>query len=112
MLLDICLKSLNELYFLIDETFKDYPKNDVKKVLFVGRVNDKRKGLDLLLNAFKNVLKEIDEHCRKHRIERFEIPQRISFIEDLWTPDSGLLTDAFKLKRKAIENKYQQIHQE
>ena len=54
------------------------------------------------------MLKEIDEHCRKSRIERFEIPQRVSVLDDVWTPDTGLLTDAFKLKRKAIESKYQQ----
>ena len=34
------------------------------------------------------------------------MPQRIAIVPDTWLPESGLVTDALKLKRKAIEQKY------
>ena len=41
------------------------------------------------------------------KLEKFEIPQRITLVAEIWTPDSGLLTEAFKLKRKNIQSQYQ-----
>jgi len=52
------------------------------------------------------VLKEVQDACKKGGIERFETPQRIKVVTEPWTPESGLVTDALKLKRKAIEHKY------
>jgi long-chain acyl-CoA synthetase len=39
-------------------------------------------------------------------LERFEIPGKVKFVEEIWLPDTGLVTDSLKLKRKAIENFY------
>ena len=39
-------------------------------------------------------------------LEKFEIPKKITLVSDEWTPDSGLVTAAMKLKRKAIEQYY------
>ncbi|CAF3757471.1 unnamed protein product [Rotaria sp. Silwood1] len=52
------------------------------------------------------VLKEVQDACRKGGIERFETSQHIKTITELWTSETGLVTDALKLKRKAIEQKY------
>lgn len=41
------------------------------------------------------------------KLERFEIPQKITLCAEPWTPDSGLVTDAFKLKRRNIQLRYQ-----
>jgi long-chain acyl-CoA synthetase len=54
----------------------------------------------------EQVLKDIQEACRKGGIERFETPQRAQVVGEPWTPETGLVTDALKLKRKAIEQKY------
>lgn len=54
----------------------------------------------------EQVLKDIHEVCRKGGIERFETPQRVKIVKESWTPETGLVTDALKLKRKAIEQKY------
>ncbi|CAF4990045.1 unnamed protein product, partial [Rotaria sp. Silwood1] len=51
-------------------------------------------------------LKEVQDACRKGGIERFETSQHIKTITELWTSETGLVTDALKLKRKAIEQKY------
>lgn len=41
------------------------------------------------------------------KLQKSEIPAAITLCKDVWTPDSGLVTAAFKLKRKDIQVKYQ-----
>jgi len=52
------------------------------------------------------VLKGLQEQGNKGKLERFEIPQRIKMVCEVWTPDTGLVTEAFKLRRKNIETHY------
>ena len=52
------------------------------------------------------ILKDVQDACKKGGIERFETPQRVKVVTEPWLPESGLVTDALKLKRKAIEQKY------
>ena len=52
------------------------------------------------------VLKDISNYVSK-RLERFEIPKAITLVSELWTPDSGFVTSAMKLKRKPIQSAYQ-----
>ncbi len=54
----------------------------------------------------EQILKEVLDACKKGGIERFESPQRVKVVIEPWTPESGLVTDALKLKRKAIEQKF------
>jgi len=53
-------------------------------------------------------LKEVQDACKKDGIQQYEIPQAVKVVEENWTPDTGLVTEAFKLKRKAIEQKYKE----
>ena len=43
----------------------------------------------------------------KRGLEKFEIPAALTLISESWTPESGVITAAFKLKRKVIQNIYQ-----
>ncbi|XP_061538439.1 long-chain-fatty-acid--CoA ligase 3a isoform X2 [Phycodurus eques] len=52
------------------------------------------------------VLKVINEAALAAQLERFEIPRKIHLSPDMWTPETGLVTDAFKLKRKELEIHY------
>ncbi|GFN91554.1 long-chain-fatty-acid--coa ligase 4-like [Plakobranchus ocellatus] len=54
----------------------------------------------------KAFLKELTAHAVKSKLPRPEIPCRITLFPDQWTPDTGLVTDAFKLKRKVIEERF------
>ncbi len=54
----------------------------------------------------EKVLHEIQGACQKGGVEKYETPQRAKVVPDAWTPETGLVTDALKLKRKAIEQKY------
>lgn len=54
----------------------------------------------------KAVLKELAEHAKKSRLAKFEIPAAITLCKDVWSPDMGLVTAAFKIKRKDIQERY------
>ncbi|XP_034403776.1 long-chain-fatty-acid--CoA ligase 3a [Cyclopterus lumpus] len=53
------------------------------------------------------VLKVITETALAVQLERFETPRKICLSPDPWTPETGLVTDAFKLKRKELKTRYQ-----
>lgn len=55
----------------------------------------------------KAVLKELVEHSKKSRLAKFEVPAAITLCKDVWSPDMGLVTAAFKIKRKDIQQRYQ-----
>ena len=40
------------------------------------------------------------------KLQRFEIPVKVVLSPEPWTPETGLVTDAFKLKRKELKNHY------
>uniref|UniRef100_A0A8C1UXU5 long-chain-fatty-acid--CoA ligase n=1 Tax=Cyprinus carpio TaxID=7962 RepID=A0A8C1UXU5_CYPCA len=54
----------------------------------------------------EEVLKVIKEIAVTSKLERFEVPQKICLSSEAWTPETGLVTDAFKLKRKELKNHY------
>uniref|UniRef100_A0A672NMJ5 long-chain-fatty-acid--CoA ligase n=1 Tax=Sinocyclocheilus grahami TaxID=75366 RepID=A0A672NMJ5_SINGR len=55
----------------------------------------------------EEVLKVITETALTAQLERFEIPRKIRLSVEPWTPETGLVTDAFKLKRKELKTLYQ-----
>ncbi len=48
----------------------------------------------------------VAEYGRKQGLEKFEIPSKLVLTADEWTPDSGLVTAAFKIRRRQIVDKY------
>uniref|UniRef100_A0A8C7X5I8 long-chain-fatty-acid--CoA ligase n=1 Tax=Oryzias sinensis TaxID=183150 RepID=A0A8C7X5I8_9TELE len=56
----------------------------------------------------KQVLCIITEAAISGKLERFEIPKKIRLSAEPWTPETGLVTDAFKLKRKELKTHYQE----
>ncbi|KAG5667341.1 hypothetical protein PVAND_015324 [Polypedilum vanderplanki] len=59
--------------------------------------------------VIKAATKCIADYGKRRGLNKFEIPTKISLCEDLWTPDSGLVTAAFKIKRKEVQNKYKDV---
>lgn len=55
----------------------------------------------------KAVLRELGEHAKKCKLEKFEVPAAVKLCTEVWSPDMGLVTAAFKLKRKDIQERYQ-----
>ncbi|CAI4229044.1 unnamed protein product [Auanema sp. JU1783] len=54
-------------------------------------------------------LKKMQEHGARSKLSRTETPAAIHLCSEIWTPDSGLLTEALKLKRKPIQTRYQSV---
>ncbi|CAH0557572.1 unnamed protein product [Brassicogethes aeneus] len=54
----------------------------------------------------KAVLIELNEHGTKSKLEKFELPAAVKMVTEVWSPDMGLVTAAFKLKRKDIQERY------
>ncbi|XP_008276356.1 long-chain-fatty-acid--CoA ligase 4 [Stegastes partitus] len=54
----------------------------------------------------REVLKAIKEVAVNIKLQRFEIPVKVHLSPEPWTPETGLVTDAFKLKRKELKNHY------
>ena len=53
------------------------------------------------------VLREIVQYGKQFRLENFETPGALTLCEETWTPESGLMTASFKLKRKPLQQFYQ-----
>jgi len=53
------------------------------------------------------VLKDVGTYVSR-RLQNFEVPKGITLVSEMWNPDSGLVTSAMKLKRRPIQNAYQQ----
>jgi len=53
-----------------------------------------------------SVLREVVNHGKTHRLEKFEIPGAVTLTSIEWTPDTGLTTAAMKLKRKPLQDYY------
>ncbi|XP_066477319.1 fatty acid CoA ligase Acsl3 [Tiliqua scincoides] len=55
----------------------------------------------------KEVQKILAEAATRGSLEKFEVPLKICLSPEPWTPETGLVTDAFKLKRKELTAHYQ-----
>jgi len=53
------------------------------------------------------VLREVVNHAKSSKLEKFEIPGAVTLTHIEWTPDTGLTTAAMKLKRKPLQEFYQ-----
>jgi len=53
------------------------------------------------------VVKSLEKYGTKMGLLRTECPQRVFLTLDEWTPDSGLVTAAFKIRRRFIVQKYE-----
>lgn len=56
--------------------------------------------------AIKEVQQSLSKAAKAARLEKFEIPARIILLPEPWTPESGLVTAALKLKREQLKAKF------
>ncbi|CAG2166700.1 unnamed protein product, partial [Oppiella nova] len=54
------------------------------------------------------VLKEVRDWCRKGRLPTRQIPEKVVLCAEQWAPETGLVTAAMKLQRRAIADYYRQ----
>ncbi|KAL1214588.1 Long chain acyl-CoA synthetase 9 [Cardamine amara subsp. amara] len=56
--------------------------------------------------AVKEVYASLVKAAKQSRLEKFEIPAKIKLLASPWTPESGLVTAALKLKRDVIKREF------
>ncbi|KOM51396.1 hypothetical protein LR48_Vigan09g005500 [Vigna angularis] len=54
----------------------------------------------------KEVLHAISKVGKSAKLEKSEIPAKIKLLADPWTPESGLVTAALKIKREQLKAKF------
>ena len=58
-------------------------------------------------NVLKQLAATLSTYGIKNGLEKFEAPKKYAVVLDEWTPDSGLVTAAFKIRRLQITQKYE-----
>ncbi|KAL5972439.1 Long chain acyl-CoA synthetase 8 [Asimina triloba] len=56
--------------------------------------------------AVDEVLQSLLKVAKVGKLDKFEMPSKISLVPDQWTPESGLVTAALKLKREQLKAKF------
>lgn len=56
--------------------------------------------------AIKEVLLSLQKVGKSAKLEKFEIPAKIKLLWEPWTPESGLVTAALKLKRENLRKEF------
>lgn len=56
--------------------------------------------------TLKEVTNSLLKEAKAARLEKFEIPAKIKLLSEPWTPESGLVTAALKLKREVIRKTF------
>ena len=57
-------------------------------------------------DTLAKIVKLLFDYGVKNHLEKFELPTKLVMVTDEWTPDSGLVTAAFKIRRRQIVEKY------
>ncbi|KAF3445286.1 hypothetical protein FNV43_RR14981 [Rhamnella rubrinervis] len=52
------------------------------------------------------VQQSLSKVAKAAKLDKFEIPAKIKLVPDPWTPESGLVTAALKIKREQLKNKF------
>ncbi|RVX22633.1 Long chain acyl-CoA synthetase 9, chloroplastic [Vitis vinifera] len=58
------------------------------------------------LNRLQSFKKRLVHAAKQARLEKFEIPAKIKLLPDAWTPETGLVTAALKIKRDVIRKRF------
>lgn len=49
---------------------------------------------------------DLSQAAKEAKLDKFEIPSKIKLLAEPWTPESGLVTAALKLKREQLKTKF------
>jgi len=90
-----------------DETKREEARKRISSQMSHGeKINE----LVTMLNSRPDVLvrlnEDLSQHCKNNGLNRFEIPVCFTFVREVWTPDTGLITSSLKLKRRELEKFY------
>lgn len=108
-----CICIVSPVFKPIIDILSNEPTNDTElnRIKTIVDSSEKSKEIIQLLtekndSIVKSLAKQAMDHCFAKGLTRFEIPHKFMFVAESWLPDSGLVTDSLKIKRKAVDNFY------
>lgn len=57
----------------------------------------------------KHVHDQMQTQAKTHKLKRTQTPSKIRLVDDEWSPESGLVTASFKLRRREVEKFYAHV---
>jgi len=72
----------------------------------LGKSSMDREDLCRDVDVLSDILGVLARHGAMQKLQKFEIPKAIFLVSEPWTPESGLITAAMKLKRKSLETAF------
>ena len=84
-------------------------KTDLDKVAKTLGLTMEHEQLINDINIKLHIMKDLISHGIESGLEKFEIPKDIALVSEDWTPESGLISTSFKVKRKKIQIDYQEL---
>ncbi|KAH7352445.1 hypothetical protein KP509_19G045500 [Ceratopteris richardii] len=54
----------------------------------------------------KEIMNSLQQVAKSSKLEKFEVPSKLKILPDPWTPESGLVTAALKLKRENLRKTF------
>jgi len=97
---NICAYANPDRDFIIAVLIPD--KNQLKELNPELALNEACQDVDVK----KQVCRLLKDYGIKNGLKNFEIPAKVLIVLDEWTPDNGLVTAAFKIRRKFIYDEY------
>ena len=82
---------------------------NLSECLKLNRINDNIQELCQNQTMVREITELLENHAKQKGLKKFEIPRRIHLISTPWAPDTGLVTATFKLKRKIIYDRYEEV---
>ncbi|KAG9152384.1 hypothetical protein Leryth_016767 [Lithospermum erythrorhizon] len=58
------------------------------------------------VEAVNEVQQSLSKEGKAAKLDKFEVPSKIKLVPEPWTPESGLVTAAFKLKREQLKARF------
>jgi len=82
------------------------PDNNKMKQLAAGMDLDPSENLYENLRLKEEFLRLLTDHSRESGLMKYELVSNILLLPDTWSPETGMVTATFKLRRKIIEDRY------
>uniref|UniRef100_A0A0N5ALY4 long-chain-fatty-acid--CoA ligase n=1 Tax=Syphacia muris TaxID=451379 RepID=A0A0N5ALY4_9BILA len=60
-------------------------------------------------NVVNEFASRLQQHAVKNKLMKKEIPKKVFLCAEIWTPESGLLTEAMKVRRTPLTRKYSAV---
>lgn len=88
------------------EVIHEVQQSLLKVGLKIYIYNDLTVQLEFQIRKLSFIYLGLSQAAKEAKLDKFEIPSKIKLLAEPWTPESGLVTAALKLKREQLKTKF------